>query len=142
MINAEQIKDLRARIAVLQKSLHIEDKRAEVAQKQEKTLAPDFWNDAKAAEKYLKELAAVKFWVTACDALVSAADDLDVLYDFAKEAVSPDEEEGKQCEEEKELEQLATDEDALISIIDHQPVEVNWVVFFEIHRFISAINEV
>ena len=105
MINAEQIKDLRARIAVLQKSLHIEEKRAEVAQKQEKTLAPDFWNDAKAAEKYLKELAAVKFWVTACDALVSAADDLDVLYDFAKEAVSPDEEEGKQCEEEKELEQ-------------------------------------
>ena len=88
MISAEQIKDLRARIAVLQKSLKIEEKRAEVASKQEKTLAPDFWNDAKAAEKYLKELAGVKFWVSACDALSSGADDLDVLYDFAKESLA------------------------------------------------------
>ena len=113
MISAEQIKDLRARIAVLQKSLKIEEKRAEVASKQEKTLAPDFWNDAKAAEKYLKELAGVKFWVSACDALSSGADDLDVLYDFAKESLAAassaptdasDKQEIRQTDEEKELE--------------------------------------
>ena len=86
MINQENIKELRARIEFLHKCLNIEDKRAQVAAMQEKTLAADFWNEPKAAEKFLKEIAGIKFWVTAYDALVSAADDVDVLYEFAKES--------------------------------------------------------
>lgn len=86
MINQENIKELRARIEFLHKCLNIEDKRAQVASMQEKTLAADFWNEPKAAEKFLKEIAGIKFWVTAYDALVAAADDLDVLYEFAKES--------------------------------------------------------
>ncbi len=86
MINQENIKELRARIEFLHKCLNIEDKRAQVAVMQEKTLAADFWNEPKAAEKFLKEIAGIKFWVTAYDALVAAADDVDVLYEFAKES--------------------------------------------------------
>ena len=86
MINQENIKELRARIEFLHKCLNIEDKRAQVAAMQEKTLAADFWNEPKAAEKFLKEIAGIKFWVTAYDALAAAADDLDVLYEFAKES--------------------------------------------------------
>ena len=86
MTSQENIKELRGRIDFLHKCLNIEDKRSQVASMQEKTLAADFWNDAKAAEKYLKEMAAVKFWVTAYDALAAAADDVDVLYEFAKES--------------------------------------------------------
>ncbi|MBQ7517476.1 MAG: peptide chain release factor 2 [Bacteroidales bacterium] len=85
MINQENIKELRARIEFLHKCLNIEDKRAQVAAMQEKTLAADFWNEPKEAEKFLKEIAGIKFWVTAYDALAAAADDLDVLYEFAKE---------------------------------------------------------
>ena len=86
MINQENIKELRARIEFLHKCLNIEDKRAQVAAMQEKTLAADFWNEPKAAEKFLKEIAGIKFWVTAYDALAAAADDVDVLYEFAKES--------------------------------------------------------
>ena len=119
MINQENIKELRARIEFLHKCLNIEDKRAQVAAMQEKTLAADFWNEPKAAEKFLKEIAGVKFWVTAYDALAAAADDVDVLYEFAKEsetasaaasakasgkAGSEGEAECPESEEEKELE--------------------------------------
>lgn len=103
MINAENIKEIRGRIDFLHKCLDIAAKRSQVEQMQEKTLAADFWNDAKAAEKFLKEIASVKFWVTAYDALSAAADDVEVLYEFAHESVSDEAEEGAQSDEEKEL---------------------------------------
>ncbi len=107
MTSQENIKELRGRIDFLHKCLNIEDKRSQVASMQEKTLAADFWNEPKEAEKFLKSIAAVKFWVTAYDALAAAADDVDVLYDFAKESLAvsapASEEEGQQTEEEKEL---------------------------------------
>ena len=43
--------------------MDVEEKRTQVAQRQEKAAAPDFWNDAKAAEAFLKETAGLKFWV-------------------------------------------------------------------------------
>ena len=64
MISAEQIKELQQRVDTLGRCISVEDKRAEVAAKEEKTLAPDFWDDPKEAEKFLKEMAGVKFWVT------------------------------------------------------------------------------
>ena len=51
-------------------------------------LEPGFWDDPKEAEKFLKELAAVKFWVSGYDKVASETADLDVLYDFAKESAS------------------------------------------------------
>lgn len=50
------------------------------------TLAPDFWNDPKEAERLLKEIAAVKFWITGYDEASAAADDLEVLADFGPDA--------------------------------------------------------
>ena len=87
----------------LGRCLDIEDKRREVEQRQAKTLEPDFWDDPKAAEKYLKELAGIKFWVTGYDAAASAVADLDVLYEFAKDSVAAAAED-ERTEEEKELE--------------------------------------
>ena len=87
MITNEQIKSLQQRVETL-KSLDIDSRRAEVEEKQQKTLAPDFWNDPKEAEKFLKELAGVKFWVTGYDKAASQVADLDVLYDFAKDSLS------------------------------------------------------
>lgn len=88
MITTEQIKDLQARTETLKRCLDIDSKRAETEQKQARTLEPDFWNDPKEAEKFLKELAAVKFWVTGYDRIAAEVADLDVLYDFAKESVA------------------------------------------------------
>lgn len=87
MITAEQIKDLKQRAETLEKCLNIDEKRREVEQKQERTLAPDFWNDPKEAEKFLKELAGVKFWVSGYDKVASGLADLDVFLEFARESL-------------------------------------------------------
>ena len=88
MIGLEQIKQLSQRVETLGKCVNIEEKRADVAQRQERTLAADFWDDPKEAEKFLKEMSGVKFWVTGFDKVAAAVDDLNVLYDFAKESLS------------------------------------------------------
>ena len=88
MITTEQIKELQSRAETLRKCLDIDAKRTEVEQKQARTLEAGFWDDPKEAEKFLKELAAVKFWVTGYDRIASEVADLDVLYDFAKESAS------------------------------------------------------
>lgn len=102
MITSEQIRNLSQRVEVLGKCLDIDAKRNEVGEKQEKTLAPDFWDDPKAAEAFLKELAGVKFWVNGYDKAVSAVEDLGVLLDFAKESLAGADEEAE-TDETKEL---------------------------------------
>lgn len=104
MISFEQIKELRERVQVLGRCVKVEDKRAAVAIREEKSAAPDFWNDAKAAEAFLKETAALKFWVDGYDKAMGAVDDLDVLYEFAKEsAAAKGDDDTAETEEEKEL---------------------------------------
>ena len=47
MISIEQIRQLQQRSQTLGKCINVEAKRAEVEQKTQKTLAPDFWDDPK-----------------------------------------------------------------------------------------------
>lgn len=111
MISTEQIKELHERVELLGKCVDVEGKRTQVAQRQEKAAAPDFWNDAKAAEAFLKETAGLKFWVDGYDKALGAVEDLDVLYEFAKEAAGAKsaEEDVVETEEEKELGQAYAD---------------------------------
>lgn len=82
MISNEQIKELQQRVETLGRCISIEAKRAEVEEKTQKTLAPDFWDDPKEAEKFLKEIAGVKFWVSGYDKAASAVEDLNVLLEL------------------------------------------------------------
>ena len=82
MITNEQIKELQQRAETLGRCISIDQKRAEVDEKTAKTLAPDFWDDPKEAEKFLKEIAGVKFWVAGYDKVVSAVEDLNVLLEL------------------------------------------------------------
>ena len=82
MISNEQIKELQQRVDTLGRCISIDEKRAEVDEKTQKTLAPDFWDDPKEAEKFLKEIAGVKFWVTGYDKAASAVEDLNVLLEL------------------------------------------------------------
>lgn len=45
-----------------------------------------FWDDPKGAEAFLKEIAALKYWVAGYDEILSANDDLAVLTDFGEDA--------------------------------------------------------
>ena len=103
MTTLEQIKDLQQRLSTLEGCLDIAGKRKEVAAKTEETLAPDFWGDPKAAEAFLKKLSGVKSWVTDFDKAKGQADDLEVLYDFAKDSLGGQDEETLETAESREL---------------------------------------
>ena len=47
-----------------------------------------FWDDPKAAEKFLKEVAPLKLWVSSYDELLSMSDDLQVLAEFGEESAA------------------------------------------------------
>ena len=88
MITQEQIKELQGRVETLRKCVDIDGKRSEVQEKEKKSQAPDFWNDPKEAEAFLKGISSVKSWVTSFDEARSAVDDLEVLLEL--EPDSPD----------------------------------------------------
>lgn len=103
MINQEQIKALHDRVEALTKCLDIESKRRKVAELQKQTEAPDFWGDPKAAEAFMKKMNGVKAWVTDYDKAASLTDDLDVLYEFAKDSMDMSAEDVVESDERKEL---------------------------------------
>lgn len=103
MINQEQIKALHDRVEALTKCLDIEAKRRKVSELQKQTEAPDFWGDPKAAEAFMKKMNGVKAWVTDYDKAASLTDDLDVLYEFAKDSMDMSAEVVVESDEMKEL---------------------------------------
>jgi len=92
MITIDQLKDITERVDKLYDYLNIEQKRIEVTNEEEVSLAPDFWNDSKAAEAHMKVLRSKKKWVTDYEAVLSANEDLSVLFDFFKEEAATEEE--------------------------------------------------
>lgn len=105
MINQEQIKDLHERIITLVTCLDIEAKRKKVAELQKQTEAPDFWSDPKAAEVFMKNMNGIKSWVTDYDRAFGLTEDLDVLYEFAKDSMDVTAEDVVESEEMKELDE-------------------------------------
>jgi peptide chain release factor 2 len=51
-----------------------------------KTTAPDFWDDPKAAELFLKEVSGLRFWVDNFNRIESQVDDLEILLEFGEDA--------------------------------------------------------
>ena len=85
MVNTDQIKDIQSRIEDLHKFLQIEKKKIEISNDDEKTAAPEFWNNSKEAEVFLKQLRSKKKWVEGYDDIKTEFEDLQVLLEFAKE---------------------------------------------------------
>ena len=52
---------------------------------EEKTFAPDFWDDPKKAEQIMKEVNAEKSWVSDYEKAETLVEDLEVIYEFYKE---------------------------------------------------------
>ena len=85
MINSDQIKDVQARIGELYKYLQIERKQIEISNDEEKTVSPEFWDNPKAAEIFMKQLRSKKRWVNDYEEIFARFEDIQVLMDFAKE---------------------------------------------------------
>ena len=85
MVTQEMIKALQGRLDVLQQVLRIADRRRDVEEMTLQSQAPDFWNDPRAAEAFLKKVSGVKSWVSGFDAAQAAAGDVDVLFELEPE---------------------------------------------------------
>ncbi|TRW27454.1 peptide chain release factor 2 [Flavobacterium zepuense] len=92
MTNTEQIKGIMERLGALRRYLDIDRKLIEIANEEEKTFAPDFWNNAKEAEILVKALRSQKKWVDDYNKGNTMAEELQVLYEFYKEGDATEEE--------------------------------------------------
>ena len=85
MITQDQLSDLKERLQALKGYLAIERKLREIADEQQMTLSPGFWDDPEKAEALVKKINAKKIWTNAFEAATAALEDLTVLYEFSKE---------------------------------------------------------
>ena len=92
MITIDQIKDLHERIGKLRTYLDIDKKRIEISNEEEKTTNPDFWNNPKEAEAFMKVLRSKKKWVEDFEKVIVLNNDLTVLYEFLKEGEATEQE--------------------------------------------------
>ncbi|WP_025742036.1 peptide chain release factor 2 [Aquimarina pacifica] len=92
MITTDQVKDIANRVSALKKYLNIEQKLIEITNEEEKTFAPDFWNNAREAEILMRELNAQKKWVADYKKGETLVDDLEILFEFHKEGDASEEE--------------------------------------------------
>jgi peptide chain release factor 2 len=63
----------------------VDAKLIEIANEEEKTFAPDFWNNAKNAEMIVKNLRNKKKWIEDYNKAVEMTDELQLGYEFYKE---------------------------------------------------------
>ncbi|WP_212906574.1 peptide chain release factor 2 [Capnocytophaga stomatis] len=98
MVNNEQVKDLVNRLGALRRYLDVDAKRIEITNEEEKTFAPNFWDNPREAEKVMKELRAKKKWVEDYEVSESLTSDLEVLLEFQKEGAATSEEVDEQYE--------------------------------------------
>lgn len=92
MITNEQIINISQRIEDLYKYLQIEKKKIEIINDDEKTAVPEFWNNPKEAEAFLKQLRSKKKWVEDYEEIFLLLEDLKVLIEFVKEDESLEQE--------------------------------------------------
>ncbi|NER16661.1 peptide chain release factor 2 [Spongiivirga citrea] len=85
MVTTDQIKDLQERLGALRRYLDVDAKNIEIANEEEKTFDPNFWNDSQKAEQIMQHLTGLKKWVSDYETSKSLIDDLEILFEFYKE---------------------------------------------------------
>ncbi|MDP4267048.1 MAG: peptide chain release factor 2 [Bacteroidota bacterium] len=81
-MTTEQIKELQSRKDALRGFFDIDNKLLIIADEEEKTHAPDFWNNPKEAELQLKKIQKIKLWTDAFEKVVQSVDDLETIFEF------------------------------------------------------------
>lgn len=124
MINQEQLKVIQKRISAIEDYLKINEKRSQLSEEELKTQDPEFWNDSKQAELQMKSIRSLKYWIEAFDNLNAEFEDIEILFEFAKEGEGEEDEVDRQFEilsekvEELELKNmLSSEEDSLSAVL-------------------------
>ena len=92
MISNEHIQKLQERIQLLKTYLDIDRKLIEVANEEEKTADPNFWNNPREAEVVMKELRSKKKWVEDFNQITTNFDEISILFEFYSEGEASEEE--------------------------------------------------
>ena len=85
MITQDQLKDVLDRADKLRHYLKIDEKKIEYEEEDLRTQAPDFWEDQKRAEEQMKKVKGIKKWLDGYQEVRTAADELQLAFDFYKE---------------------------------------------------------
>ncbi|MDQ1770010.1 peptide chain release factor 2 [Labilibaculum sp. A4] len=92
MITSDQLKSLAERTEALRRYLDVDAKIIQIQEEELRTQAPGFWDNAKEAEIQMRKVRGLKSWVDSYNEAKEAIDDLQILFDFAKEdEASPEE---------------------------------------------------
>ena len=92
MITAEQLKDVLDRADALYRYLKIDEKKMEYEEEDLRTQDPDFWLDRERAEEQMKKVKGIKKWIDGYNEVRTAADELQLAFDFYKEDMVSEEE--------------------------------------------------
>ncbi len=92
MITSDQLKDVLDRTDALYHYLKIDEKKIEYEEEDLRTQAPDFWEDQKRAEEQMKKVKSIKKWLDGYQAVRTAADELQLAFDFYKEEMVTEQE--------------------------------------------------
>ncbi|MCC9041127.1 peptide chain release factor 2 [Myroides sp. M-43] len=116
MVTTEQQKDIIDRLGALRRYLDVDKKLIEITNEEEKTFAPDFWNNPKEAEVIVKALKSKKKWVEGYESAMANLEELKILLEFYAEGEYTEEEVVDQYEktlqiiEELEFKNMLSDE--------------------------------
>ena len=102
MVIQEDIKELGQRVSQLKSYLNIEEKAIELANQEEKTLAPGFWEDAQEAEKLMKKIRGLKYWIEGYKQIENLYSELELSLEFLKEGELSEEEVEEQYKKTKD----------------------------------------
>ena len=82
MISTDQIKEIAERLLALKKYLGIEQKLIQIANEEEKTAVPDFWNNHDEAEAVMRKIRGLKNWVESYQSAENQKDELELAMEF------------------------------------------------------------
>ncbi|MGQ8870013.1 peptide chain release factor 2 [Myroides sp. TSA_177.3] len=82
MVTTEQQKDIIDRLGALRRYLDVDKKLIEIANEEEKTFAPDFWNNSKEAEIIVKNLKSKKKWIEDYEQAKNYLEEFQILIEF------------------------------------------------------------
>ncbi|MDP2299147.1 MAG: PCRF domain-containing protein, partial [Actinomycetota bacterium] len=77
------IEVLRERVARIAEYLHLEEKRADLAVLEERTTAPDFWNDQNQAQQVMAQASGLRDEIESYESMVADLDELEVANELA-----------------------------------------------------------
>ncbi|MEC4116697.1 MULTISPECIES: peptide chain release factor 2 [Myroides] len=123
MVTTEQQKDIIDRLGALRRYLDVDKKLIEITNEEEKTFAPDFWNNPKEAEVIVKALKSKKKWVEGYENAKANLEELQILLEFYAEGESTEEEvvaqynKTREIVEELEFKNMLSDEGDSMSAV-------------------------